>query len=57
MKNKEKKQVEALKALESEENHGLETTEGHFPNNMRTVEIKNEIDETRKWELKLNKKT
>ena len=25
------KQVEALKALESEENHGLETTEGHFP--------------------------
>ena len=53
MKNKGKKQIEALKALESEENQGLETTEGHFPRNMRTDEIKNEIDEIRKWELKI----
>ena len=28
-----------------------------FPKNMRTDEIKNEIDEIRKWEETLNKKT
>ena len=44
------KQVEAWKALKSEENQELESIEGLFPKNMRTNKIKNEIDEIRKWE-------
>ena len=51
------KQTEALKALKPEENQKLETIEGLFSKNMRTNEIKNEIDEIRKWKKKLNKKT
>ena len=44
------KQVKALKALKSEEE--LESIEGLFPKYMRTDEIKNEIDEIKKWKDK-----
>ena len=50
------KQTEALKALKPEENQKLETIEGLFPKNMRTNKIKNEIDEIRKWEEKIEQK-
>ena len=43
------KQVEALKALKPEENRELETTEGLLPKKKRNHEIKNELDETKKW--------
>ena len=48
VENQEIKQVEALKALKSEENKELEKT--------RTNEIKNEIDEIKKWEHKIKRK-
>ena len=38
------KQVEALKALKQEDKQELESIEGIFPENMRTVEVKNKID-------------
>ena len=50
------KHAEALKALKSEENQELESIEGPFPTNMRRNEIKNKIDEIRKWEEKINRK-
>ena len=60
------KQVEALKALKREEalktlkkiglNQELESIEGIFPKKMRTDKIKNEIDETRKWEKNWTKR-
>ena len=50
------KQVEALKALKPEENQNLKSIEGLFPENRRTNEIKNEIDEIRKWEEKSKRK-
>ena len=59
------KQVEAVKALKPkkslknlkpEENQELESVKGRFPKNMRTDEIKNEIDAIREWEEKLNRK-
>ena len=50
------KQVEALKALKSEEDQELESIEGIFPKNMRTNEIKNEIEDIKKWEEKINRK-
>ena len=46
------KQADALKALKPEENQNLKSIEGLFPENRRTNEIKNEIDEIRKWEEK-----
>ena len=45
--------LKALKALKPEENQELESTEGLFQRNMRTDQIKNEIDEIRKWEEKI----
>ena len=48
------KQVKALKALKSEEE--LESIEGLFPKYMRTDEIKNEIDEIKKWKDKIKRK-
>ena len=45
--------MEALKALKPEKNQELEWIERLFPTNMRTDEIKNEIDEIRKWEEKI----
>ena len=50
------KQVQALKALKSEANKELESIEGIFPKNMKTNEIKNEINEIRKWEEKNKQK-
>ena len=50
------KQIEALKALKSDENQDLESIEGLFPRKMRNIEIKNEIDEIKKWEEKINRK-
>ena len=47
------KQVEALKALKPVENKELVITEGIFPKDMRTIEIKNEIYEIKKWEEKI----
>ena len=47
------KQVEALLALKQEENQELESIEGLFPNNMRTNEMKNEIDEIKKEQEKI----
>ena len=50
------KSEEALKALKTQENQELESIEGLVPKNMRTDEIKNEIDEIKKWEEKINRK-
>ena len=50
------KQAEGLKSL-SEENRELESIERPFPRDMGTNENKNGIDEIRKWEKKLNKKS
>ena len=45
------KQVEALKALKSEKNkQDVKSIDGIFPKEMRANEIKNEIDEIKKWE-------
>ena len=45
------KQVEALKALKPKENkENIKSIERLFPKEMRTSEIKNEIDEIKKWE-------
>ena len=48
--------MESLKALKPEENQKIESIEGHFRKNMRTDEIKNEIDEIRKREEKTERK-
>ena len=53
LENQGIKQVEALKTVKPEENQKLESTERIFPKEMRNTEIKNEIDEIRKWEKKL----
>ena len=50
MKIKGRKQVEALEVLKAEENkQDIETIERIFPKDMRTNEIKNEIDEMKKY--------
>ena len=51
------KQIEALKALKPEENkEDIKSVEGIFSKGMRTNEIKNEIDEIKKWEEKIKRK-
>ena len=50
------KPKEGLKALKPEENQELESIEGFFPKNMRTDEIKNEIEENRKGKQKIKRK-
>ena len=50
------KQVEALKALKPVENQELESIEGLFPKKIRNNEIKNEMDEIKKWEEKFKEK-
>ena len=50
------KHVEALKVLKPEENQELKSTEGLFPKEMRTNEIKNEIDEIKNFEEKIKQK-
>ena len=49
------KELEALKALKPEEIQKLQSIEGLFPKNMGTNEIKNEIDEIRKWKEKIKR--
>ena len=56
MKNKKKKQVEALKDLKTEENQELKSIEGFFPKMIRNNEIRNEMDEIKKWEEKIKRK-
>ena len=49
IKEQGKKQVEALEVLKPEENKAeIKSVEGLFPKGMRTNEIENEIDETKK---------
>ena len=61
IENQGAKQVEYLKILKTKEDlkaekyEELESTEGPFLKNMRSNEIKNEIDEIRKWKKKINK--
>ena len=50
------KQTEALKALKPEKNNEPESTEGIFPKDMRTNEVKDEIYEIEKWEEKIKRK-
>ena len=44
------KQVEALKALKSEENKESKSNEGLFPKEMRANKFKNEIYDIKEWE-------
>ena len=49
--------MKALEVLKSEENQqDLQSIKGIFPKEMRTNEIKNEINEIKKWEKKLKEK-
>ena len=53
-----KKHIEALEVLKPEENkEDIKSVEGLFPKGMRTIEIKNEIEEIKKWGKKLKEKT
>ena len=54
MKEQGKKQVNALKALKSEETkRDIKSVEGILPKDIGTNLIKNEIDEIKKWEEKI----
>ena len=57
IQDKRIKQAEALKALKSEENRKLGSSKILFPKQMRDNEIKNEINDIKKCEEKLNQKT
>ena len=49
--------MKALEVLKSEENQqDLKSIKGIFPKEMRTNEIKNEINEIKKWEEKIKRK-
>ena len=49
--------MKALEVLKSEENQqDLKSIKGIFPKEMRTNEIKNEINEIKKWEKKIKRK-
>ena len=51
------KQTEALKTLKQEKNkEDIKSIEKIFPKEMKTNEIKNEIDEIKKWEEKIKRK-
>ena len=50
------KQIEALKALKSEIKEDIKSTEGVFPKDMRTNEVKNEIYEIKQLEQKIKGK-
>ena len=51
------KQVEALKALKTEESKkDVKSIEEIFPKNIRTNEVKDELDEIKKWERKIKRK-
>ena len=51
-----KNQVEASEVLRPKKNQELETIEGIFPKKIRHNEIKNEIDEIKKWEEIIKRK-
>ena len=51
MEDQGRKHVEALKAEENQQD--LKSVEGTFPKEMRTNEIKDEIDEIKKWDKKI----
>ena len=48
-----KKQVEALEVLDPEKNQKQKSNEGLFSKEIRNDEVKNEIDEIKKWENKI----
>ena len=52
-KEQVKKQVEALEVLDAEKNQKLKWIEGLFLKEMKNNEVKNEIDEIKKWENKI----
>ena len=47
------KHVEVIKALKLEEKQKLESSERVFLKNMRDIDMKNKIDEIKKWEEKI----
>ena len=52
--DQERKQVDAFKVLKPEEDHqDLKSNEGLFPKDMRSIEIKNEIDEIKTFKDKI----
>ena len=51
------KQIETLKSFKSDENkQDIKSIDAVFPKEIRTNEIKNEIDEVNKWEEKSERK-
>ena len=57
MNDKEKNQVEGLEASIPDENkEDTKSIERHFPKDMRTDEIKNKINDIKKWEKKIKRK-
>ena len=57
MNDKEKNQVEGLEASIPDENkEDTKSIERLFPKDMRTDEIKNEINDIKKWENKIKRK-
>ena len=57
IEEKGKKQVKALEVKEKGENkEEIKSAEGLFPKEMRTNEIKNEIDQIKKWEETVKRK-
>ena len=54
LKSKQKKQLKALEVLKSEENKAeIKSVEGLFAKYMRTNEIKNKINDIKKWQSKI----
>ena len=57
IEEKGKKQVKALEVKEKGENkEEIKSAEELFPKEMRTNEIKNEIDQIKKWEETIKRK-
>ena len=54
LKSKQKKQLKALEVLKPEENkEETKSVEGLFAKYMRTNEIKNKINDIKKWQSKI----
>ena len=54
LKSKQKKQLKALEVLKPEENkEEIKSVEGLFAKYMRTNEIKNKINDIKKWQSKI----
>ena len=57
LKSKQKKQLKALEVLKPEENkEEVKSVEGLFAKYMRTNEIKNKINDIKKWQSKIKRK-